>query len=407
MDVRSKTPASFPIRPKYDIPLRRNASFDNAICLMITMTGTQVTRDSWISLIRLNKDPIKEMGFTHQAYINRARNVALDTMFKKHGTAYGMMPTASSVLYPALPVEIWQEGPHFAYSGGCLYYNIPTIMRMRDPFLRLTPLDGCIEEFADRVRKHGFKAEEFPERGLIGLVKDEQGIITLGDGECENSPGVTLCMIASWPTLHINFVLSQLSMNLKNVTKILIWTKDHHGAADMPVARTALVKKAMDEDPNSEYVFFFDVDMQVGHNTIDYLVKQEKDVIGAVYYQRGEPYFPHTGTIYANPLRLRRITDFPIETNMPFRVDAQGTGALLIHKDVFKKLDYPWFRFDMIENKYNWAEDRFIGEDYQFSWDCHQAGIEMFADGSVPTTHICDMMVDQKLAYQFKHRWRE
>jgi len=394
-------PSVFPVNP----PTKKAGSlirtFDPGVLMMLAVTGNQISRETWISILRLDKDSISQMGFTSQAYMNKARNVALDNAFSKHNNLHVLIPTPKSILYPMIIKEFEREDPMFGWCGDVVYMNVDALMRLPDPFFRYTPLEGSIEEYAKRVRKHGFSALEIPYKENKYDI-DENGIISLKSfGGPVKKPGVSLLMVASWPTVHILFCMANITLGMDNVSSIYISIKDHGGAADMPLARNQLVRKAIDEDPDSDYVFFHDIDMQVGTDTIPYLLAQDKPVIGAVYYQRGDPYYPHTMRMYGQT-RLRRIVDFPTEPNNPFRVDAQGTGALLIHKDVFKTVPYPWFAFDKLGE-----EDMLMGEDYWFSWACKQAGVETWADGSVPTTHITDIPVDAKIAHQCKAKWRE
>ena len=371
----------------------------NKVGVVLTGTGTQVSREAWISYLRLDKTNVSQIGFTTQAYLNKSRNTAFSYALTKTDQEYLYLVSMKQPVPPQSLDFFLEKNITFGWCGENLWFNLNKIGEMKDPYFRYTPLEGSIQEFAERVKAEGHRVLELP-YSYTPKTPDKNGIIQLGGGEAPKEPGVALLMIASWETVHMLFSVANMTMDLDNITSIYMYIKETSGSADMPLARNLLVKKAMEEDPDSGYIFFLDVDMQVGHTAIPYLLKQHRDVIGGVYYQRGEPYFPHTMYSYAQQ-RLKRIIDFPTTPNTPFKCSGQGTGALLINKRVFNKISYPWF--DLLRHS---VEDGMIGEDYYFSWKCKEAGIQEWADGSVPTVHLGDLSVDRTLAEPFKKYWR-
>lgn len=80
-----------------------------------------------------------------------------------------------------------------------------------------------------------------------------------------------------------------------------------------------------------------------------------------------------------------RLIDKLTDSSAPFAVDAGGAGCLLIRRDVFDKVTYPWFRW--IEND----DGTQMSEDIHFFDKCVNAGIRCIADPTVLVRHYKTM----------------
>lgn len=64
-----------------------------------------------------------------------------------------------------------------------------------------------------------------------------------------------------------------------------------------------------------------------------------------------------------------------------YRVDVVGTGCVAIHREVFEKIGFPWFRFREDE------DGTLHGEDVWFSERAREAGYSLYVDPSVQCVH--------------------
>lgn len=75
----------------------------------------------------------------------------------------------------------------------------------------------------------------------------------------------------------------------------------------------------------------------------------------------------------------------PPSNMQPFRVDAVGSGLLLTHVSVYKKLDYPWFALAMFENPD--GSRQMMNEDMAFCRSARMAGFDIWCDPIAEATH--------------------
>jgi len=67
------------------------------------------------------------------------------------------------------------------------------------------------------------------------------------------------------------------------------------------------------------------------------------------------------------------------------RIIVCGNGMLMVKREVFEKIEWPWFGTEYLGNKDEW---KFQGEDFWFSARCYQAKIPVYAHWGVKTEHM-------------------
>lgn len=187
-------------------------------------------------------------------------------------------------------------------------------------------------------------------------------------------------------------------------------------ASSVDEGRNQLVDKFL-ERPHATHLLFLDSDEvfppDIGHR----LLLRQKPVISALRFTRGAFQLPqlyrHAGR---HPDRLGAETDrfesmmeevyqFLQRHQLPqganayvintddglFRIDGCGCGALLVAREVFERIDYPWFRLA-----------RGVGEDFHFCLKAAEAGYEIWGDCSVICGHINLKVVGQS---EFGHSY--
>lgn len=120
----------------------------------------------------------------------------------------------------------------------------------------------------------------------------------------------------------------------------------------------------------------------------------EIQVVGGLNFRRGEPYDP-CAFIRGKDRRYYPIAEW--DDDALIRVDAIGTGSIAISRDVFTKIEPPWFWNDYSRAK----DDVWPGEDMGFAEKCQIAGISMYVDTSLTSPHLIDAVVEEESYREF------
>jgi hypothetical protein len=163
-----------------------------------------------------------------------------------------------------------------------------------------------------------------------------------------------------------------------------------------PYGRTDVVRNHMAASLlGSDYthLLMLDIDHQhpidiVQRLALRILHDPKKLVVGGLNFRRSTPHEPccfldgEDGAIYA-PAAW--------DEGAVLEVDYIGTGSILIAREVFERIEPPWFY-----NLYDRAwRDEWPGEDMGFSIECKKAGIKLWVDTTVTSPHATDRMIDE------------
>lgn len=182
----------------------------------------------------------------------------------------------------------------------------------------------------------------------------------------------------SFPFIPTSFFNSFVLMEKPEFTFI---TADN-GPID--TLRNDIVEKAL--AVGATHLLMLDVDQVYHPKTIPTLLSRKLPVIGAAVCRRYPPFDPI----------IMRITERGYEStdewddNGIVECDATGTGCILFEMSIFKKLQYPWFRFQK-----NPENGMVIGEDIGLCQDLKALGYRIFVDTSVPAGHLTTMIVNK------------
>ena len=136
-----------------------------------------------------------------------------------------------------------------------------------------------------------------------------------------------------------------------------------------------------------EWLLFIDSDMKPMKNLISMATHGKKIISGlTTVMQKDVPY----------PLIMRKakdketvcysivtVKDLDSAVDGVIKVDGVGTGCLLIHREVFEKIEPPWFKFEMDKNG-----EALLSEDYYFSEKATANGFDMFVDCNQQVGHL-------------------
>lgn len=148
-------------------------------------------------------------------------------------------------------------------------------------------------------------------------------------------------------------------------------------------ARNAIVDAAM--QTNSDWLLMLDDDMIIDPNTtqrvsnayslIQKLLDHKKDIIGALYYQRGGGCPPVT-MMRVGESGYRFLRDDELVGGLQ-KVDVAGGGCLLVNMRVFDHIQRPYF-----EPEFNY------GTDVQLCRKAQDLGYEVWLDSSIELGHL-------------------
>jgi hypothetical protein len=125
-------------------------------------------------------------------------------------------------------------------------------------------------------------------------------------------------------------------------------------------ARNELVAMALKD--NCDFILFVDSDIIMPKEGIDCLINMDVDISSGLYFSKGKPYMPVARVKDGD--RHFFLEDF--EYNEIFEISGVGMGMCLIKTDVFRNMEYPYFKLEWREKdgiKYQIAEDLYFCEE--------------------------------------------
>ena len=160
--------------------------------------------------------------------------------------------------------------------------------------------------------------------------------------------------------------------------RLAIMTRD---AAYSDKLRDLMARDAM-QIP-CDYIFWIDADQTYPPDSPERLMKHidsGKLVVGGLVPHRGNGLPNVYMAIPGSPLyRHRKV----YEGEGVIKVDAMGLGGVMMNPEVFRKMEYPWFRQYWDES----IKDA-LGMDFTFYKNCARAGIDVWCDTSLVYGHL-------------------
>ncbi len=145
-----------------------------------------------------------------------------------------------------------------------------------------------------------------------------------------------------------------------------------------PEKKTGKIKQTLPYD----YYLSVDDDMAFRPENIERLIKKELDIVGASYSTRNGP----SDLIVAKPFGAKSQADWlKVYDNGLKEVEWTGGGCILIKKNVFEAMEYPYWRNEVIING---DEADLSTEDSGFCMNARKAGFKVFCDLDNRVAHI-------------------
>lgn len=145
------------------------------------------------------------------------------------------------------------------------------------------------------------------------------------------------------------------------------------------------------------HLFFLDSDVEPPLDVLDRLLKLDAPLAGGCY-----PLLMANGLRWALSRRddngeYRLLEELPDESE-PFEVDAGGAGCLLIRRDIFEFMVWPWFRW--IER----ADGSQMSEDIYFFQKANKAGFVLKVDPKIICHHFKTINLTSLMVAKMKNR---
>jgi hypothetical protein len=121
------------------------------------------------------------------------------------------------------------------------------------------------------------------------------------------------------------------------------------------------------------HMMWLDSDMRFPPDTLERLLKHDKDMVCASYTERTNPFLPVTFPDFEDT-RSRGFT-LPDTTGLS-PIDACGFGCVLVRTSVFEKLERPYFIVSWNPN----GPGCHVGEDLFFFKKAKNAGVQLWQD---------------------------
>jgi choline kinase len=141
--------------------------------------------------------------------------------------------------------------------------------------------------------------------------------------------------------------------------------------------RSMLAAKAIKND--CTHLLMIDDDMIFPENTLELLLKADKDIIGVLYNPR-QFTSQFMINVKVNGKVLKDRDELPKDI---FEAEGVGFGTVLIKTDVIKKMERPWFDWTMHETGMVTE-----GEDFYFCRKARELGYSVWCEPRLKTGHI-------------------
>ena len=169
---------------------------------------------------------------------------------------------------------------------------------------------------------------------------------------------------------------------LQGLQKNRIWKTAFSSYVD--IGRNKIISEAL-ENPKVTHIFFVDWDTRPPMDTIDKLLALDTDVAAGVY-----PFFLDGRFVWSAAQRddFEEGAFWETPKTLPekaFQAQAVGGSTILVKREVFEQVGWPWFEVTYKTNKAGVQQP--LGEDVNFSRKVRHAGFDIWVDPSIKCGH--------------------
>lgn len=187
-----------------------------------------------------------------------------------------------------------------------------------------------------------------------------------------SKPRVVIAVPLATPWIYWRTVAAILEMERSFESDLMVFQ-----GALVDRARNRLIEQMLDHPIQPTHLFFLDADIVPPADTLMKLLATCKPIVSGLYRRRLPPY---------EPMAFVKNKPIPIKGPRLRKVDVVGAGCLLIRREVFEKINPPWFTSE-------WTDKGHLSEDFSFCEKAQEAGFEIIVDTSVRPLHLEPMGV--------------
>ena len=191
-------------------------------------------------------------------------------------------------------------------------------------------------------------------------------------------------LISELPKYKITYGLSQHYMcNIYHVRTKCLGASIERGVNQKP----------FDGKVDYDYLMWIDSDMVFKPEDFFKLIDHDKDIVSGMYKMSDDVNYATVETMdeefFEQWMYYQFMQDKDIEAKKGqlFKVDYQGMGWMLVRKNVFEKMKYPWFHPRLLKwkNHPEWAEFPF--DDVEFCMRAREEGFDVWVDPKIRIGH--------------------
>lgn len=173
------------------------------------------------------------------------------------------------------------------------------------------------------------------------------------------------------------FASSLMALQCPYNTKIIWQVKTM-----IDTARNNIVQLFLKE--NADFLLMIDDDMIFQQDSALKLLEQDVDVVGCLAFKRRPDFDP---CVYKKGKDKEYV---PILPRIFQEVDVVGSSGLLVKREVFEKIGFPYFETGYDKTGKRFTKGNHFSVDFDFSLKAKEAGFKIFCDPGVSFGHIGD-----------------
>lgn len=168
----------------------------------------------------------------------------------------------------------------------------------------------------------------------------------------------------------------------------------------LQTARNDAVKRMF--ETGCDGILFIDSDQTFPHYALNRLLEVNKPIVGYPIVRKTQPYDPNISLFNEEKNQYECYRNYP--QGRTFKVGYIGMGFTYIKKEVFEKIEFPYFDFPFIERN---GEKIMMGEDVYLCQKAREAGIDVWADSTIEIGHIGNFNYMPRLHFNFQNVIKE
>ena len=192
----------------------------------------------------------------------------------------------------------------------------------------------------------------------------------------KRQPRVVIAVPLASPFIYWRTVAAILEMEKPAASDLMVFQ-----GALVDRARNRLVEQMLIHPIKPTHLLFLDADIVPPADLLKKLLKDDKPIVSGLYRRRLPPYEPMAFVTDRKGRYQPIAIGLKEKRGTLRRVDVVGGGCLLIRREVFEKIEPPWFTSQ-------WTEEGHLSEDFSFCEKARTRGFEIFVDRSASALHL-------------------